>query len=141
MHTPRSGYGAPEPQSAAQSLARVDTFVTHHQARGDLVFQERVEAARITEDLLAELHSDAVALFAALEGHAVRITTTPSCVVDGDKNYVFAATPTLKRRLFRRTRHRTVIVELAEARGFRREHGGVSDEGTGAVRSAAVVWP
>lgn len=46
MHTPRSGYGAPEPQSAAQSLVRVDTFVTHHQARGDLVFQERVEAAR-----------------------------------------------------------------------------------------------
>lgn len=72
MHTPRSGYGAPEPQFAAQSLVRVNTFVTHHQARGDLVFQERVEAARITEDLLAERHSEAVDLFAALEGHAVR---------------------------------------------------------------------
>ena len=124
MHTARSGYCAPEPESAEQALARVDTFTTHHQARGDLVFKKRVEAVRITEDLLAELHSEAVDLFAALEGHAVRITTTPSCVVNGDKNYVFAATPTSKRRLFRRMRHRTAIVELAEARGFRREHGG-----------------
>lgn len=85
MHTPRSGYGAPEPQSAAQSLVRVDTFVTHHQARGDLVFQERVEAARITEDLLAERHSEAVDLFAALEGHAVRTTTTPGEVSLADR--------------------------------------------------------
>ena len=122
-HTKRSGYGAPEPESAAQALAWVDTFITHHQARGALVFQKRVEAARITEDLLAELHSEAVDLFAALEGHAVRITTTLSCVVDGDKNYVFAATPTSKRGLFRRRWHRTVIGELAETRGFRREHG------------------
>lgn len=123
MHTARSGYGATEPESAAQALARVDTFITDHQARGDLVFKKRVEAARITEELLVELHSEAVDLFAALEGHAVRITTTPSCVVDEDKNYVFAATPTSKRRLFRRTRHRAAIVDLAEARGFRREHG------------------
>ena len=123
MHTTRSGYGAPEPESAAQALARVDTFIADHQARGDLVFQKRVEAACITEDLPAELHSEAVDLFAALEGHAVRITTTSSCIVDKDKNYVFAATPTSKSRLFRRTRHRTAIVELAEARGFRREHG------------------
>ncbi|MGR6520230.1 hypothetical protein ACU5JM_01155 (plasmid) [Rhodococcus erythropolis] len=85
MHTPRSGYGAPEPQSAAQSLVRVDTFVTHHQACGDLVFQERVEAARITEDLLAERHSEAVDLFAALEGHAVRTTTTPGEVSLADR--------------------------------------------------------
>lgn len=122
MHTTRSGYGAPEHESAAQALARVETFITDHQACGDLVFKKRVEAARITEALLAELHNEAVTLCAALEGHAVRITTTPSCVVDEDKNYVFAATPTSKRRLFRRTRHRTAIVELAEARGFRREH-------------------
>lgn len=112
MHTTRSGYGAPEPESAAQALVRVDTFITHHQACGDLVFQKRVEVACITEDLLAELHNEAVALFAALEGHAERITTTPSCVVDEDKNYVFAATPTSKRRLLRRMQHRTVIVEL-----------------------------
>lgn len=44
MHTTRSGYGAPEPESAAQALARVDTFITHHQACGDLVFQKRVDA-------------------------------------------------------------------------------------------------
>jgi|UPI0004C3B0B3 hypothetical protein len=118
MHTTRSGYGAPEPESAAQALARVDTFITHHQACGDLVFQKRVDAARITEDLLAELHSEAVSLFAVLEGHAVRITTTPHCVVDEDKKYVFAATPTSKRRLFRPTRHHTAIVELAGATGF-----------------------
>ncbi|MDJ0491050.1 hypothetical protein QNA24_32215 [Rhodococcus qingshengii] len=124
MHTTRSGYGAPEPESAAQALARVDTFITDHHARGDLVFKKRVEAARITEDLLAELHNEAVTLFAALEGHAVRITTTPSCVVDEDKNYVFAATPTSKRRLFRRRWHRTAIVELAEASGFTREGSG-----------------
>lgn len=118
MHTTRSGSGAPEPESSAQAMARVDAFITHHQACGDLVFQKRVDAARITEDLLAELHSEAVSLFAALEGHTVRITTTPSCVVDEDKKYVFAATPTSKRRLFRPTRHHTAIVELARATGF-----------------------
>ncbi|MCQ4127645.1 hypothetical protein NOU13_24395 [Rhodococcus erythropolis] len=85
MHTPRSGYGAPEPQSAVQSLVRVDTFVTHRQARGGLVFHERIEAARITEDLLAERHSEAVDLFAALEGHAVRTKTTPGEVPLADR--------------------------------------------------------
>ncbi|MFI8664084.1 hypothetical protein ACIGKR_29100 [Rhodococcus qingshengii] len=123
-HTTRSGSGAPEPESAAQALARVDTFITDHQACGDLVFKKRVEAARITEKLLAELHSKAVDLFASLEGHAVRITTTPSWVVDEDKNYVFAATPTSKCRLLRRRWHRIAIVELAEASGFTREGSG-----------------
>ncbi|MDZ7912879.1 MAG: hypothetical protein U5O16_13780 [Rhodococcus sp. (in: high G+C Gram-positive bacteria)] len=89
--TTRSGSGAPEPESSAQALARVDAFITDHQDRGDLVFQKRVDRVRVTEELLAELHTEAVALFAAFEGHAVRITTTPSCVVDENKNYVFAA--------------------------------------------------
>ncbi len=97
-HTTRSGSGAPEPESSAQALARVDAFITDHQDRGDLVFQKRVDRDRVTEELLAELHTEAVALFAAFEGHAVRITTTPSCVVDTDKKYVFAATPATKAR-------------------------------------------
>ena len=75
----RSGYGAPEPQSAAQSLARVDTFVTHHQARGDLVFQERVEAARITEDLLADW-SDAIAKHETLWSDISALRVQPRAV-------------------------------------------------------------
>ena len=120
-HTTRSGSGAPEPESSAQALARVDAFITDHQDRGDLVFPKRVDRDRVTEELLAELHTEAVALFAAFEGHAVRITTTPSCVVDTDKKYVFAATPATKGTFLRRTRHRTVMVELAEAAGLGRE--------------------
>ncbi|MDV8015985.1 hypothetical protein R4P70_32245 [Rhodococcus sp. IEGM 1241] len=30
MHTMRSGYGAPEPESATQALAQVEIFITHH---------------------------------------------------------------------------------------------------------------
>lgn len=60
MHTTRSSYGAPESESAAQALARVDTFITHHQACGDLVFQKRVDAAHITEDLLACIEAQAL---------------------------------------------------------------------------------
>lgn len=43
MHTTRSGSGAPELESSAQALARVDAFITDHQDRGDLVFQKRVD--------------------------------------------------------------------------------------------------
>ncbi|MBH5141846.1 hypothetical protein [Rhodococcus erythropolis] len=63
MHTTRSVYGAPEPESAAQALARVDTFITHHQACGDLVFQKRVNAAHITEDLLACIEAQALSSY------------------------------------------------------------------------------
>lgn len=50
----------------------------------------------------------------------MRITTTPSCVVDEDKKYVFAARPTPTRRLF----HLTAIVELDGAICFTRGASG-----------------